>query len=393
MKSAIGGDSLDVLQKKALTRRQILRAAAASAAAAALVTGPSRVAQAQEEPQVIYDGGVFDAGGETLRIGSWPGFWEDMERRLILDQMEEEFNCQISYDGVWPWFPKFVAGGEANPPLDVTNWNLEELYKTTRAGDFFVPVEEVAANVPNTQEMWPFAYTSGLGITYLFSGYGYAYRTDLVDPAPTKFADFWEDRFADKRGTYIAANELFQTWFIMSSLVFGEDEYDIEAGLQAVQDAMPLKLSDFTGNMQTLLERGEVEIAVLPDFETFSQMDRGVPVDFMYWDERRPILTQTKVVSKGSNEMQKRLAYAYVNRCASKEFQEAVATELFLRPTNKNVVIPENLAAKGVVNTEDAAAELWIPDWNWYVDHDGRGDPDITERVNEIFAGASVFEG
>ena len=68
-------------------------------------------------------------------------------------------------------------------------------------------------------------------------------RKDLVDPAPQKFADFWDDRFADKRGTYVTYNELFQTWFIMSSLVFGKDEYDIDAGLKAVQDAMPLKIS------------------------------------------------------------------------------------------------------------------------------------------------------
>jgi putative spermidine/putrescine transport system substrate-binding protein len=355
----------------------------AATAAAALVHRLGGRTRAQE-PEVIYDGGVFDAGGETLRVGSWGGFWEDMERRLLLDQMEEEFNCTVQYDGSWPWFPKFVAGGPDNPPLDVTNWNLEELYKTARAGDFFVPIEELSANVPNSQDLWPFAYTTGLGITYVFAGYGYAYRNDLVDPPPTDFTSFWEDRFADKRGTYIASNELFQTWFIMASLVFGEDEYDIEAGLQAVQDAMPMKISDFTGNMQTLLERGEVEIAVLPDFETYAMIDRGVPAGWMYWEERKPILTQTKVVSRGSNETQKRLAYAYVNRCASKEFQEAVAEELYLRPTNKNVVVPEKLASKGVVNTEDAAAELWIPDWNWYVDHDGQGDPNITERVNEI---------
>jgi putative spermidine/putrescine transport system substrate-binding protein len=364
-----------------ISRRGVLAATAAATLAPHL--GGRARARAQE-PEVIYDGGVFDAGGETLRVGSWGGFWEDMERRLLLDQMQEEFNCTVQYDGSWPWFPKFVAGGPDNPPLDVTNWNLEELYKTARAGDFFVPIEELSANVPNSQDLWPFAYTTGLGITYVFAGYGYAYRNDLVDPPPTEFASFWEDRFADKRGTYIASNELFQTWFIMSSLVFGEDEYDIEAGLQAVQDAMPMKISDFTGNMQTLLERGEVEIAVLPDFETYAMIDRGVPAGWMYWEERKPILTQTKVVSRGSNETQKRLAYAYVNRCASKEFQEAVAEELYLRPTNKNVVVPEKLASKGVVNTEDAASELWIPDWNWYVDHDGQGDPNITERVNEI---------
>ena len=364
-----------------LSRRGFMAAAAATAVGAR----SGQAALAQDAPEVIYDGGVFDAGGETLRIGSWGGFWQDMERRLILDQMQEEFNCQIAYDDAWPWFPKFVAGGVDNPPLDVTNWNLEELYKTTRAGDFFVPIEELSANVPNSADLWDFAYTTGLGITYLFSGYGYGYRTEAGE-APTEFASFWEERYADKRGTYIASNELFQTWFIMASLVFGEDEYDIEAGVQAVRDAMPMKISDFTGNMQTLLERGEVDICVQTDFEVFAQIDKGIPVGWMYWEERNPILTQTKVVSRGSNETQKKLAYAYVNRCASKEFQEAVATELYLRPTNKNVVIPENLASKGVENTEDAATKLWIPDWNWYVDHDGQGDPNITELVNEIIS-------
>lgn len=362
-----------------LSRRGLM----ATAAATALAGRQGGVALAQDEPDVIYDGGAFDAGGETLRIGSWGGFWQDMERRLILDQMEEEFNCQVAYDDAWPWFPKFVAGGVDNPPLDVTNWNLEELYKTTRVGDFFVPVAEVAANVPNSADLWDFAYTTGLGITYLFSGYGYGYRTEAGEP-PADFTSFWEERYADKRGTYIASNELFQTWFLMSSLVFGEDEYDIEAGVQAVRDAMPMKISDFTGNMQTLLERGEVDICVQTDFEVYAQIDKGIPLGWMYWEERNPILTQTKVVSRGSNETQKKLAYAYVNRCASKEFQEAVATELYLRPTNKNVVIPENLASKGVENTEDAATRLWIPDWDWYVDHDGQGDPNITELVNEI---------
>jgi len=379
----VANESAPNLIEKVRTIHISRRGVLAATAAAALAPRLGGYARAQE-PEVIYDGEVFDAGGETLRIGSWGGFWEDMERRLLLDQLEKDFNCTVEYDGSWPWFPKFVAGGPDNPPLDVTNWNLEELYKTARAGDFFVPVEELSANVPNSKDLWPFAYTTGLGITYVFAGYGYAYRKDLVDPLPTDFKSFWDDRFDDKRGTYIASNELFQTWFIMSSLVFGKDEKDIEAGLQAVQDAMPMKISDFTGNMQTLLERGEVEIAVLPDFETYAMIDRGVAADWMYWQERKPILTQTKVVSRGSNETRKKLAYAYVNRCAGKEFQEAVAEELYLRPTNKNVVIPEKLASKGVVNTEDAASELWIPDWNWYVDHDGQGDPNITERVNEI---------
>ena len=242
--------------------------------------------------------------------------------------------------------------------------------------------------MPNSKDLWPFAYTTGLGITYLFSQYGYGYRADLVDPAPTKFADFWEDRFADKRGTYIASNELFQTWSHHGQSRLRQGRVRHRRRPQGGEEAMPMKISDFTGNMQTLLERGEVVLCVQTDFEVYSQIDKGIKAGWMYWTEKNPILTQTKVVSKGSNETQKQLAYAYINRCASKEFQEEVAKELYLRPTNKNVVIPENLASKGVENTEDAAGKLWIPDWNWYVDHDGRGDPDITESVNEIIGQA-----
>ena len=81
-----------------------------------------------------------------------------------------------------PWFPRFVAGGVDNPPFDVTTWNQPELFKAASAGaaqgGFFVPVAEVQANVPNSGDLWDFAYESGHGITYLFSQLGYGYRTD-----------------------------------------------------------------------------------------------------------------------------------------------------------------------------------------------------------------------
>lgn len=353
-------------------------------AAATLAARQGLAAAAQDSPQVIYDGGVFDAGGETLRVASWGGFWEEMERKYLLDQMEQDFNCKVQYDSAWPWFPKYVAGGVDNPPFDVCNWNLPEMFKTAKAGaaqgGFFAPVEDLRANVPNSNDLWEFAYQFGQGITYLFSEFGYAYRTDAGDP-PTDFKSFWEDRYADKRGTYITSNTLQMVFFVVASGVYGSGDEDIPAGIEAMKKVMPAKISDFTGNMQTLIERGEVDICVQHDGEPFSQIDKGVPLDFLYWTERRPILTQTKTVSRGSSEMQKRLAYAYVNRCCSSEFQEACAVDVYLRPTNKNAVIPENLASKGVVNTATAMDGLWNPDWDWYLDN----EQEIVEAVNEIF--------
>jgi putative spermidine/putrescine transport system substrate-binding protein len=147
---------------------------------------------------------------------------------------------------------------------------------------------------------------------------------------------------------------------------------------------MPMKISDFTGNMQTLLERGEVNICVQHDGEVYAQMARGIPAGWMYWEEFKPILTQTKVVSKGSGEIQKRLAYAYIDRACAPEFQEASAVDVFLRPANMNAVIPENLAELGVTNEASAMEGLWNPDWDWYLEN----RTEIDESVNEIFGQA-----
>lgn len=370
-----------------INRRDFLRltggAAMGLALAACARDAAPDVVDSDGEPQVLYDGEPFDAGGMTFRMAAWGGFWEEVEREHVLDQFEEDFNCRIEYDSSWPWFPKFVASGPDNPPVVLTNWNLPEMIKTAGAGPYFVPLDEVRANVPNAERLWPFAFGSDIGITYLFSQYGYAYRTDLVDPVPTSFADFWEDRFADRRGTYITSNTLQMVFFMMASLVFGEDERDIEAGYQAMEEAMPAKISDFTGDMQGLLERGEAHIGVQHDGEPFWQIDQGQPIGWMYWTERQPILTQTWTVSRGASDMEKRLAYAMIDRHTSPEYQEAVGEIFYLRPTSRDTQIPENLAEKGVVNTADAAEQLWIPPWDWYLEH----EEEIVERVNRIFTG------
>jgi putative spermidine/putrescine transport system substrate-binding protein len=48
---------------------------------------------------------------------------------------------------------------------------------------------------------------------------------------------------------------------------------------------------------------------------------------------------------------------------------------------NKNAVIPENLASKGVTNDAAAVEGLWDPDWAWYLAH----EQDIVETVDTIF--------
>ena len=192
-------------------------------------------------------------------------------RRLLLDEFEEEFNCKIEYDGSWPWFPKFVAGGVDNPPLDVTNWNLAEHDKTARAGDFFVSRKRSARTCPTARTCGRSRQKPAWASPRRLADTATPIRSDLVTRLPTTFKSFWEDRFAGKRGTYVAINSVAERLLHHVRPGLGQGRVRQGGRLQAVRRAMPLKLCDFTGNMQTLLERGEVEIAVLVDVEVYMQ--------------------------------------------------------------------------------------------------------------------------
>lgn len=331
---------------------------------------------------VYWDGEPFDAGGATLRINEWGGFWQEFMEKEIIAEFEKTYNCKVAYDSSFPWFPKYVAGGAEKPAFHMGNWNLNEIIKLSRIGDYFLNTDELKENLPNAADCREFAFGSQLGITWGFGQYAHAWRTDKVDPAPEGFRSFWEDRFAGKRGTYITSNGLFQVFFMTACAEFGKDQYDMEAGFEAMRAAMPTKISDFTGNMQTLLERGEVIMGVQWEGEIYLQMDKGIPVAPLHW-EQKPILTQTHTVSRYSDPIERKLALALVNAKLDPAFQTKAAQAFYLRPSNRHSKLPERLTDKGVVNSDAALDGLWIPDWNWFLDN----EDDIVETVNEIFAG------
>ncbi len=121
-------------------------------------------------------------------------------------------------------------------------------------------------------------------------------------------------------------------FFLAACKVFGKDQYDLAAGYDAMKRASPMKISDFTGNMQALLERGEVAIDVQDDGEAYLQGDKGIKVAAMVWEEVKPILTQTKTISKYADPTQKKLAFALLNRTLSADFLNKFADAFNMAP-------------------------------------------------------------
>lgn len=224
-------------------------------------------------------------------------------------------------------------------------------------------------------------FDNGFGVTYMYTQYGYAFRKDMVSE-PTSFKDLWKSDYNSKRATYTTDNGLQIDFFLATSNAFGSSYQDLNAGYQAFKNGAPWKVIDFTGNMQAKLTSGEVPIGVLDDGEAFQIMDKGANVGFYYWEDYKPILTQTLAVSKYSTDVRQRLAYALANRMCSKEFLEKFGQVQYQRPANRTATIPKVLADRGLTNSEDALRGFAAPDWKWFAGV----EPTVTREVDTIFA-------
>jgi len=361
-----------------LNRRTVLKGAAAAAAAPTMFNINHTWSK-----DVMWDGQPFNAGGAVLRMAEWGGFWEESVRKYLLPSFEKDYNCKIAWDSSFPWFAKFAAGGSKNPPYGIANWNLKDMYQTARAGDFFLPLDDVLPNIPAAANLWDFAKVTGLGITWAYGRYTFGYRTDMIDAPIKKFDDFWRPSLASKRATYVTINELQMTLFVTACAIYGKDQYDLKAGYEAMKKLVPLKTSDFTGNMQALLERGEIVACNQWDGEMWAMEDRGVKVGQYIWEEKKPLLTQTRTISKYAEPMEKKLAFALMDRTLDPKIFGKFAELFYLRPTCKNIEVTPKMAAKGITNTADSIEGFWIPDYKGYLDH----ADEVEETVNGIFAG------
>jgi putative spermidine/putrescine transport system substrate-binding protein len=317
--------------------------------------------------EVIYNGEVFDAGGATLTLMEWGGVWEENSRKMILDQFEKDFKCKVVVDPGMPWYPKFAASGVDNPPADLVNANVMDTYKLW-AGGYLVDREEVVANVPNAADCWDVTTTMGYGIIRYWDKLGLAYRKDLVDPAPTKWQDMWDEKFAGKRGNYALDNTLAACLFLLAASNWGQAEgYDIELGKTAYEALKPVKLADLSTVIVEWLIAGEILIGSQMSGYPLAVELGGAPISWAECAEGSPILEQDVCVAKGSK--QKKLAYALLNRMLDPQKQTEFCDWMGMRPANKKAEMPGWLTEMGITNSAEEVKTLWIPDWAWWWEH------------------------
>jgi putative spermidine/putrescine transport system substrate-binding protein len=346
-----------------LSRRTLLKSAVAGAALG-----------------VIGAPAVVTAQAATLKITTWGGKWGEVMRGQMLPAFEKEFNCRVEVDQALPFVPKLMASPRNAPIYDVLHTNTNEQWRALSEG--LVMDKITAREVPNIKDVYPYAVSDRVvGVSIFTSAIGLGYRTDRGLTPPKSWKDLADPKLAGQRGGYqIPVNSLGQAHLMMLGQIYGSGMKDLDAAYKALEQLKPIKLVDFTGQMEKMLLQGEVIMGVLHDSGIFRYDGQNQPIDFAAPSEGVIALEQVLNVTPGTKV--KELAFAFIDYMLRPDVQKVLAEAVWYSPSNKTVKLEPRYDAK-LFNTPEKVAQLVQVDWKWYNE---RKD-EIDARVARILRG------
>jgi putative spermidine/putrescine transport system substrate-binding protein len=343
------------------TRRQVLLAAAVTGAAVAAPT-------------------VLRAQASVLKITTWGGKWGEIMKGKVLPAFEKEFKCTVEADQAFPYLPKLQASPKTAPLYDVLHANSNEQWQAVEFG--LVERQITTKEVPNIADVYPYAVSDKIvGVSIFTSAVGLGFRTDKGLTPPTTWNDLAAASLAGQRGGYlIPVNSLGQAHLMMLGRIHGKGFEDLDAAYKALEALKPIKLFDFTGQMEKALLSAEVTMGVLHDSGIFRYDGQNQPIEFAAPKEGVLALEQVLNVTPGSKV--KELAFAYIDFMLRPQVQKELAEGVWYSPSNKKVRLEPKYDAK-LFNTEAKVAQLLQVPWQWY---NAKKD-EIDARVQRILKG------
>lgn len=359
-----------------LSRRQLahrlsrLSIGASALAAAAARPGASAFAAQDSSPQAATPGATPadeiitspSFQGQTLIVTSYGGTWEEFMRAEILPPFEQatgatiELVVGLSTD----WMTKLRAAGPDDPPYDVVIAN-ETYISTGRIGGFFEPLPlDKVPNLGHVDES--LRLPNDVGVFALVAPIGLGYMTDqvTVDTAPS-----WLDLagFLPGLGIYNIKNSAAAQHIMMTAEVVSGDYKNWEPGFEWIRDNLrDAKQSDFSGDMETLLTAGEIQVGLLDSPAVARLKGQGVAIGWSGPEEGLLMFEQNTNVTTGSQV--KDLAYSFVNYWLGVGVQSKFAEAYFWTPSNVQVEIGADLSESIPVTRENLdRMKHWDYEW------------------------------
>ena len=308
-------------------------------------------------------GATKAAGAGTLVVTSYGGPWEQFLRKEILPGFESETGAKVelSVGLSRDWVAKIRAAGRNNPPFDVIIANTTWVSAIRKEG-FFTKLTPEA--VPNLKDVWPeLRIKDDMGVISLVGPLGIAYRTDLITKVPKSWKDLWDPAYKGKLVIYSIANSANPMFTMLVSRIFKGNDRDIDFAISKIAELRPFRQTDFSGDMEILLARGESEVGILDAPAASRLKSQGVPIQWVFPREGVFMFEQDTNVLAGSTN--KELAFKFVNYFLSKPVQEKWSASFWWTPANKTVKIAGKLATEIPVHTQAQIRQIMRWDWDW----------------------------
>jgi putative spermidine/putrescine transport system substrate-binding protein len=323
---------------------------------------------------------ILTAQTATLKITTWGGKWGEIMKGRVLPAFEKEHKCSVLADQAFPFLPKLQASPKSDPIYDVLHANSNEQWKAAELGLVLPKVD--TKDAPNVADVYPYAVSDKIvGISIFTSAIGLGYRVDKGLKAPKSWKDLADPKLGGQRGSYlIPVNSLGQAHLMMLGKIYGNGFEDLDAAYKALEQLKPIKLFDFTGQMEKAMLSGEVTMGVIHDSGIYRYDAEKPPLEFVVPSEGVVALEQVLTVTPGSKVRE--LAHAYVDYMLRPDVQKELAEGVWYSPSDKKVKLEARYDAR-LFNTEVKVAQLIQMPWKWYND---RKD-EIDGRVQRILRG------
>jgi putative spermidine/putrescine transport system substrate-binding protein len=358
-------DRLDYqLTRRAFARRLSAMGIGASAFAAAMASRGDLLAAQDASPEAVADEIITSPSfeGQSLIVTSYGGTWEEFMRGEILPTWEEatgakvELAVGLSTD----WMTKLRAAGADDPPYDVVIAN-ETYISTGRLGGFFDPLP--ADKIPNLESIAePLRLADDIGVFALVAPIGLAYMTEeaTVDEEPSWLS---LNDFLPGLGIYNIKNSAAAQHIMMTAEAETGDYKDWEPGFDWIKDNLrDAKQSDFSGDMETLLTAGEIQVGLLDSPAVARLRSQDIPIAWSGLQEGLLMFEQNTNITTGSKV--KDLAYSFVNYWLGVDVQRKFTEAYYWTPGNVNVEIPADLA-EAIPVTRDNLDRMKQWDYEW----------------------------
>lgn len=311
---------------------------------------------------------AFPSGGvwaqlKELVANTYGGAWEQGHRAAIAEPLEKKMGAKVILVSMLAneLVARTKAAAGSKPPVDVALVDDGPFLNAIKEDVFLkLPMEKI----PNAAKVYPqYKAKDPYGVPIAASVIGIAYNAKKLKTAPTSWTDLWKPEYKGKVGLCTPASTLGTVALLSFAKSKGGSESKIEPGFDAIKSLLPSvgSIAASPAALQTLLERGEVDIAPMWHANTLVLKNKGTGMEFVFPKEGGIAGLAWFAVTKAGNLD---LALAYINQGLSPESQTTLAKPpFFFGPTVQGVKVEPELRGVVPATPEDLKRLVQI-DWS-----------------------------